>query len=197
MCAASEFGIAIVVAVVVATGAFADMTPQSCPDTEPPRAEREYNQTGLDSIHSSGPLPGLGAVDWNPASMAFLPTAGADVALPGATQKPLHLLTDDRSSLDLCLYALMGLGLCRSAPWMRKLSIGHIPPWYHAGGPCQIGHSHAVGPDCLCAAATCFVQPDCRTEDSPPQYRLGVIVSLWRKSQFTPTAFASRGPPLC
>jgi hypothetical protein len=123
-----------------------------------------------------------------------VPRAEADAGPTGQAQH-LHLLVEGQSSLDLFLYALMGLGLCRSAPWVKKFSFDLIPDWYHSSGPFQIGHSLAVGPDLCFAPVYCFVQPDCRAQDCPPQYYRGTIVSLWRKSQFTPTILASRGPP--
>jgi len=117
---------------------------------------------------------------------------------PPAELQSVYLLSDEQDSLDLCLYALFGLGLCRSPHWVKKFSFGVIPHWYHDGGPFQIGHSHAISPDCLCSApAHCFVQPDCRRQMPMLQYRQKTIMALWRKSQFVPTILASRGPPSC
>jgi hypothetical protein len=100
-------------------------------------------------------------------------------------------------SFDLCLYALVGLGLCRSGHLVRRPSLGFVPEWYHSGAPQQIGHSHAVGPDAFCFAAVCFLQPDSEVEPLIPQHRRGMITSLWRCSQFTPCVLASRAPPSC
>ncbi len=196
MCAVSERTIAVVVALIIATGARADMIGVSCSDTGPPTPKQQRLQTGLESTYSPEPFPGFGQLDLKAASVAFLP-AGVDGATPSTRQEPLHVLTDDHGSLDLCLYALLGLGLCRSAPWVRRLSIGHIPDWYDHNGPHQIGHSYAIEPNCLCSATLCFGQPHTRAEGLAPQYRLGTFVFLWRRSQFTPTLVASRGPPLC
>jgi hypothetical protein len=96
----------------------------------------------------------------------------------------------------LCLSAIIGLGLCTSAHCVKRLSFGFIPEWYHNGGPFQIGHSFAVNPDSVNPVpAYCFVQPVPGAEDFIPQYHLGTIVSLWRKSQFTADVLAGRGPP--
>ena len=90
----------------------------------------------------------------------------------------------------------MGLGLCRSAPWVKRLHFGHIPDWYHHGGPFQVGGNLAVQPNCLVDAAICFLQPDL-----PPRENLtlcharGTVTSLWRQSQFVPAVDAPRGPP--
>ena len=113
------------------------------------------------------------------------------------TQRP-RILTDGHSSLSLCLSALAGLGLCSSAHCLKKLRCGFIPEWYHRGGPAQIGHSLAVNPDSVCPVTICrLIQPTFTAEHHPLQYhRPGIIVSLWRKSQFTPDVIASRGPPV-
>jgi hypothetical protein len=110
--------------------------------------------------------------------------------------RPAQIVTDRQNSLTLCLYALFGLGLCRSAPFVKKLHVGCIPEWYHTGGPSQIGGSLAISPDCLPAAPVfCFIQPDGEAQDVASQYLSGTIAALLRKSQFTPPTLASRGPP--
>lgn len=113
-------------------------------------------------------------------------TASADEAIA---------LKDGRSSLDFCLYALIGLGMCRSGHWVRRCSFGFIPEWYHSGAPQQIGHSHAVGPDAFCHAAACFVQPDETPDRLMPLYRAGTIPILVRTSQFISDVLACRAPP--
>ena len=108
-----------------------------------------------------------------------------------------QILTDGQKSFNLCLSALIGLGLCSSAHCLKKVNFGFIPQWYHNGGPFQVGHSFAVNPDSVCPApAYCFVQPDHTTEDHIPISRQRDIVSLWRQSQYTPDVIASRGPPI-
>jgi hypothetical protein len=105
-------------------------------------------------------------------------------------------LTGGPDSCGLCLYALMGVGLCAAPHWLKKLHFGHLPEWYHDGGPSQIGHSYAATPESLCCLQVCcFAPPVEPVEPLKPQYRLGTIISLWRKSQFTPAVLASRGPP--
>jgi hypothetical protein len=130
-------------------------------------------------------------------SGGYFPETQADVAVGKVdSPQPALVLSDRQDSLSLCLYAMFTLGLCRSAPWVKKLSFGVVPGWYHDGGPFQIGHSHAADPDCLISAPVyCFLQPDSVADDPTPQYRQGTVVSLWRTSQFTPSVLASRGPP--
>lgn len=99
-------------------------------------------------------------------------------------------------SLNLCLSALIGLGLCSSTHFIKKFSFCFVPEWYHNGGPFQVGHSYAITPESLYSVQLyCFVQPICTVEDSFTQNRLRTVVSLWRESQFTPAVIASRGPP--
>jgi hypothetical protein len=120
------------------------------------------------------------------------------VAGQGGETQPMQILSDRQSSFSLCLYALLGLGLFRSAPLVKKLPFGCIPSWYHEGGPGQIGHSHAISPDCLCSAPVySFVPPDRRIEDAVPRYHWATVVAHWWRSQFIPTVFASRAPPSC
>lgn len=156
---------------------------RACSQTNPPRAD-------LLSLNSILPTDDLGI-----RPITCLPDAQSNSGPSTGTQMG-PVLADDQGSFGLCLYALLGLGLCRSAPWVKRLHFGVIPDWYHHGGPFQIGHSYAVGPDCLCSAAVvCFIQPDRTARDYLPQYYWGTIASLLRKSLFTPNVLASRGPP--
>jgi len=110
--------------------------------------------------------------------------------------QPVQVLSDGQTSFSLCLYAMLGLGLCKSAPFVKKLSLGCIPEWYHDGGPFQIGHTHAIGPESLCSApVVCFVQPVCTAQDISPEYYKGIVASLLRRSLFTPNVLGPRGPP--
>jgi hypothetical protein len=124
-----------------------------------------------------------------------LPQRGSEGGLVGETP-PVTILSDSQGSLTLCLYGLLGFGAFRSLSCAKKMSLGFLPDWYHSDAPAQIGHSYVISPDCLCAAPVyCFIQPDDPARDCHPQYFGGVIASLWRQSQFTPTTLASRGPP--
>jgi len=106
-----------------------------------------------------------------------------------------HVLADRRGSVQLCLYALLGLGLFKSVPCARRLPLGAIPAWYHESGPLEIGQCLAISSDCLCTVSVCFTQPEAEAEGLQPLYRLGVVEALWRQWQFIPTILASRAPP--
>lgn len=187
---------AVVSLAVMAATVRADMMPVSGSDAGYLQASLVGGRTSLPQASPARPPFGCsGAFALGLGSLDFLLKANADVTQTGETRN-LQVLARSPGSLSLCLYALLGLGLCRSAPFVKKLSLGCLPDWYHTGGPFQIGHSHALSPDCLCPAPVyCFVQPDGRVEDPISQYRQEIVISLWRKSQFTPSVLASRGPP--
>jgi hypothetical protein len=189
--------IAFFVMLVGTVSVYADMMPMPTSNAEQGQLPCiSCSQTDLQYPDLSSPFNYTNVTDLDlwPAGLSPEPTADT-----GQTSKVQNLrsFTDGTGSFALCLYALIGLGLCQAAPWVKKLSFEFIPEWYHDGGPFQIGHSHAVTPETLYPTpAYCFIQPACMVESHIPQYSLGTIVSLWRKSQFTPDVIASRGPPL-
>jgi len=186
---------AIIGGVVVTAVARADMVPVSRSDAEPRQPARVCGQIDLQHTNLANPLDCTGVADLDLWSTGSLPEANADAGQTSQIQPP-QTLTNGPSSLSLCLSALIGLALCNSGHWVKRISFGFVPEWYHNGGPFQIGHSYAVTPESLCPVPVCcFVQPVCTVEDSLPQYRLGTVTSLWRKSQFTPTVLVPRGPP--
>lgn len=139
-------------------------------------------------------LDGGNIPDFPSLPIPSLPAANDGVEQTCATEAA-PILTDGQDSFGLCLYALLGLGLCRSLPLVKKVSFGYIPQWYHDGGPAQVGHSFAISPDCLWSDPVCFVQPDCPAENPIPRYHFPTAVSRRRSSQFTPALRASRAPP--
>ncbi len=181
---------------LVTTGVYADMTPVSRMDAKCVQSSNACRLAELQYTDLSSPYNPPSVTELDLWSVEFFPEAKADVSQTSEMQQP-QILTDGTGSSNLCLSALIGLGLCSSAHWVKRISFGFVPEWYHNGGPFQIGHSYAVTPESLCPVPVCcFVQPVCTVEDSLPQYRLGTVTSLWRKSQFTPTVLVPRGPPL-
>ena len=180
---------------LVTTGVYADMTPVSQSDAKRVRSSHACSLAELQYTNLSSPYNPPSVTELDLWSVEFLPEAKDDDSQSAEIQH-LQILTNGPGSLNLCLSALIGLGLCSSAHWVKRISFGFVPEWYHNGGPFQIGHSYAVTPESLCPPpAFCFTQPVCTVEDSLPQYGLGTVVSLWRKSQFTPCVLAARGPP--
>jgi hypothetical protein len=188
----------VIVALVVASAVHADMMPLSPLEGGSQQSVPVRDGTISQQPSDSGQLGRfLGPIDLDSFPIGFLPAAGVDAGGTSQTESP-PVLTDRQNSFSLCLYALMGLGLCHTAPWVKKLHIGLIPDWYHSGAPYQIGHSFAISPDCVSSAPIySFIQPDSpsATQDILPQFHQRNVISLWRKSQFTPTVLASRGPP--
>jgi len=185
---------ALVGGLVVSVSVRADMVPIDV-GTEVRQAARVCSEVPAQSDDFAGLFDYHSVTDFRPEAIQLPAEAGTDFG-QNPHARPPQILTDGQSSLSLCVSALLGLGLCSSAHCLKKLHFGHIPEWYHNGGPWQIGHSLAINPDSICPVpAYCFVQPTHAAEDRIPQYRSGTVVSLWRKSQFTPDVIASRGPP--
>ena len=187
---AAVFGVLVLIAPV-----YADLMPMSASDAGCPQPACSPKTTDpLQADESALPdCPGI--ADLGVLPIGPLPAANGDVEAACETQT-VPILSDGQNSFSLCLYALLGLGLCRTAPFVKKLHFGAIPEWYHDGGPSQVGHSLAISPDCLCPTPVCcFVQPESTVEDLAPQYDSGIISPLLRESLFTPTVLASRAPP--
>ena len=191
-----KFILGAIGALVFTVAVRADMIPVSNRDFGRRQATRACGRTELAYANLSSPSRCPTVADPRLWSVQLLPKANANMGQAPQIQQP-QITTDGAGNLSLCLYALIGLGLCRSAPYVKRLSFGSVPEWFHDGGPFQIGHSFAVSPESLCPApACCFIQPVCTEQPLISQYSLGTIVSLWRKSQFTLSVLASRGPPL-
>jgi hypothetical protein len=188
---------AVICGFIVTATAHADMVSLSEQDTGRRHIKPAYNQAHLNIPYSniSNPFNLSKVADLDSWSVMFLPQANPEVEETTEIQH-LQNFTNGPGSLNLCLSALIGLGLCSSAHFVKRFSFSFVPEWYHNGGPFQIGHSYALSPDSLCPVPVyCFIQPVCTTEDSMIQHRWRTVVSIWRKSQFTPDAIASRGPP--
>jgi len=187
---------AIIGGLLVTAGVRADMAPIYQRDAGHAQLLRACRLTELRYTNLSSPYnrPSVAELDLWP--VGFFPDAKVDVSQTSDIQHPITL-TNGSGSLNLCLSALIGLGLCSSAHCVKKLHLGFVPEWYHNGGPFQIGHSYAVTPESLCPApAFCFIQPTCTAEDISPEYYKGTIGPLLRKSLFTPNVLDPRGPPL-
>ncbi len=183
-------------ALLVAGAACADMMPPSERNGERKPPRHVCDRTKFQNTDFFGLYDNCVAVDLDSGPVQFLPQPGVD-DVGQTSQTPYAIELKGRpDSFSLCLYALMSLGLCSAPHWVRRLPLGFTPEWYHEGGPLQIGRSHAATPESLYYLQVYFlVPPDDQAEHLIPQYRLRTILSLWRKSQFTPTVLAPRGPP--
>ena len=187
---------AVICGLIVTVAVHADMVSVAEQDAGRRQSPSVCNEVEIHRSNFSNPHNFPNVPDLDSWSAGLLSQANTEIAQTSEAQ-PLQSFTNGPGSLNLCLSALIGLGLCSSAHFVKKLSFSCVPEWYHNGGPFQIGHSHAVTPESLCSSPVyCFVQPVCTAEDSFTQYSLRTVVSIWRKSQFTPAVIASRGPPL-
>ena len=182
----------LLVAFVTTVGVYADMMPISPSNAVSSPSACPCNHANSEPISGYETTADLGFL--SVASFTEGPTTTEPI---GPTQPSVQVLTTDRSSLDLCLYTLIGLGLCRSGHWVRRSGLGVVPEWYHTGGPYQIGRSHALEPNTLCPVSVCcFIQPDDMAATPLTPCVTAVTATLRRQSQHTPTALAPRGPPL-
>jgi len=127
------------------------------------------------------------------------------VAFPGDRQThawrsprtpPVRILADRHSSLELCLYSLIGLALCTSGHWVKGPSADLFSEWYSGNGRFPGSSCFARSRGCLFSTAVCALrQPDGAPPGAPCRVRLTAVIALWRQSQFTPCVLASRGPP--
>jgi len=173
----------------------ADMMPVSRGDAVCLESQKSCAQTDLRYRDSSNLLSPIYMADQYEWLVEFIPEDVADIGQSSELRHP-QSLTNEPNSLKFCLSALVSLGLCCWAPWVKRLSLGFIPDWYHEGGPFQIGHSHALMPETLRPGLIyCFIQPSNVEDNSLPRYFLKVVESLRRESQFAPILLTSRGPP--
>jgi hypothetical protein len=183
--------VAILMAFAVMDGVYADMMPTSSLG-----AAFRPSRCVCDRTGPSTRLDGPAITDLDVSSASYPDKIRFHLESANETQESPHILASDQGSLDLCLYALLGLGMCRSGRWVRKSGLGHIPEWYHSDGPYQIGPSQAVGPDLLrLRPSLCLAQPDCTSGAALPQPGSVRIASLDRSTQCTPTTLPCRGPP--
>ena len=107
------------------------------------------------------------------------------------------MLADRHCSLQFCIYALLSLGLFKSAPCVWRLPAGLVHACYRER---ELLADSGVSIPVLSVR---WDRPDAYSlsllhapgGDSRPEYRLGIVTSLCRDSQFTPSRSAPRGPP--
>ena len=187
----------IVLVILMAVVANADMVSMSGTVEASRTAQNVSGERCGQIVNSFDSLIGVSITDFDCLPAVSLPAEIDQSSQNTSTTASLNL-QNEPGSLNMCLYALVGLGLCSSVHWVKKTHLSFIPEWYHDGSPGQIGHSFAISPDTLCPVPVCcFIQPESIIANLyiSNKYRLGTIKSLWRKSQFIPEVTASRGPP--
>lgn len=187
--------LAILVGIALAGTVHANMMPVSWQDVgcrQYPQVRVEIDLEHTSSSHSFVGFPGAADLDLR----VFKSLAEANAG-PAVETRPLQPRKASPGALSLCLYALIGLGLCRSGHWFKRPTFGFLPDWHHHRNPCQIWHSHAAGPKYLnSATAHGLIQPGCTATEGMPPYCRGAVLSLLRNTQFTPSVVpGSRGPP--
>lgn len=146
----------------------------------------------LQATSSEWPFAFPGPDAWASHSIDVQAVVVAEEAVEGPT---LQVLVDGSNSFDLCLYALVSLGVLRSGHWVKRPSLDFVPAWSHGVFLSHLDHSGAVGAEALYSTVVCFIQPDGRIDPPMPQQRRGTITCLWQRSLFTLSVLASRAPP--
>ena len=121
-----------------------------------------------------------------PVPIANLPT---DAAAPATAVKELPA---GPTSATLFLGALVSMGAWQLGRSTRKLHLGPVPEWYHAGGPTQIRQASLLDLNSPALAACPFDRP---VEASPPWHYLRRPTRLRGEPQYLPSLGAPRAPP--
>ena len=89
-------------------------------------------QTQVQQKHLSDPYDTL-SVSYLDVWFVQIPVE-TDVNIHEVPKRPCSLeLVNGPSSCSLCLCALLGLGLYAAPQWIKTLSFGYLPEWYHNG----------------------------------------------------------------
>ncbi len=137
---------------------------------------------------------GTGSIDAYARAAPLVGVAEVPGSEPVDMPRPV-VLKEGRGSFGLCLYALVGLGLCHSGQRVRCSRLATFPDWYHSGAPRQVGGSHAIGPDARCVQTVCFVQPGLGVQRWSLHHDRRDFSSWLGRSQFIPSVLACRPPP--
>ena len=178
---------ALVVALAVASTAYADLAAPSRASCEAPplKSDARLSPRALTSLFGE--------------SAFGLPASVADAAAPPAQTTGVGELPPSPDSATLCVSALAGFGLWQLGRSARKLHWGALPDWYHTAGPVQVGHatpldlefSLAALPACVFDAPAVVSKPPCcseRLRDEPYKRLLSQTILLTAEP---------RGPPMC
>ena len=109
-------------------------------------------------------------------------------------QLPMRVMAPPPSGAALCFSAFATLGLCHVLRNVRKLNFRHVPDWYHAGAPAQVGHT-VVFDFQLPSPAAVAPFGGGAIDDEPAFWGVWHERPLNRDRHCAPSPFAPRGPP--
>jgi len=118
-----------------------------------------------------------------------------DFSTPSPPGRKTIVLPADLSSITMFLTGFASLGAWQFVRSARngRFHFGHMPEWYHSGGPTQVGHVVALD---LQNQTPIFCRFDRSGGNPTLAYSLRRVIHMRRKSQFMLTPAAPRGPPL-
>jgi len=188
--AAFVFGIAI------SSAARAGMVIVSHSDIEPRQSETVCDRVELASGDSSGTFSPLSFQNIDTWSVGFLTEASTN--FHEVSQMPVvRTLSDGSSSFNLCLCALISLGVCRYI--QKKQSVCLIPKWLEQPAFFESGPGRALvfifsKPLVIYSLIQSAFQAVCSFSVYLPK-RIAAVISLARESKSKLEAVLSRGPP--
>ena len=149
---------------------------------------------------ASSPTTALAAASEQSSTLACLDSGVSDVLLPAglaAAADPMSMpgrLPEGPASLSLVLAGLGSLGAWQLGRAARTAHFGHVPDWFHAGGPMQVGHTFVANPDCTAVLEICsFDHP---AGEHRLLHRLRCDAPLIHQPQCILVTESPRGPPL-
>src|SRR4030042_5459333 len=110
----------IVAVLVVAATGHADMRPV-CPPDASVQTARSCDQLNPLRYGPLSPFGPFGIPYTGPRSAGYPAEAQPDIGQTHRAQ-PLRILANEQDTLSFCLYSLLGLGLLKSAPYVKRLS---------------------------------------------------------------------------
>lgn len=137
-------------------------------------------------------VDGFGVLRGTFGSDAYIDDVGAELA--GEYGECVRQLPATPGSAVLFLCGLSGLGAFQLTRSTGRLQFGDVPAWIHCAGPHQVGHAHALYPECINTASLCWIDPGTGSdvigsENARREPRLR------RYALCFPTVSAPRAPP--
>lgn len=183
------FAVLLVLGAVAA--ARADMGAFSLPD---PAGPGVVPSAPVCDQANAGTRASLRPTDGLPLDLAGLPLSTGAATMVDETSKPASRLPEEPASLSLVLVGLGSLGAWHIGRAAKNAHLGHVPDWFHADGPLQIGHTFAANPDCTAVLEICSFAPP--VGDHTLLHRLRCDAPPIHQPQCILVTESPRGPPL-